>query len=296
MSTLKNTINSLCPVEDTAKIVNQTIKEAKAYVLEAELKLKDQFMELLQLTLFTIPDESKAPKHYASLQFLKTVIEAEVVLKEAVERCEHAIGECARVKISYSTLTDEDKDKLEKLDDTVQEFFYTFDERSFWTYGERNIKELITRVELFGRAMMEFRFWDTQFNVELFADTLIETGKHIRDHGHCVNNEKRGRECMAAGGMLKKAYREDCPNVTWDYYYEQAQKSKLEGPLVRNISAASNHPERVDKILELATRREYNADFERKRDAWASITKICPAGPTNDIDRYHSIKIDHYWD
>ncbi len=292
MSDLKDSIDSSRPIDNTVRKVHQIINSTKTYVLDKELVMKDQFMELLQLTLFINPEGSRAPKHFAKLQFLKTVTEVDTATKMAYKECKDVIAHCARVKVVHDRLTDKDKEVLGELDDKINEYFNTFDERNFWTYGKANVEELLTRVDLFGRAIMEFRFWDTWHNIDLFADTLIETGKYIRKNGHCVNNERRGRECMAAGGMLKKAYADDIPNTTWNYYYEQAKERNTKRPLIGNIEAASNHPDRARKILNIAMKREYRAEHQRKVDAWNNIVREC-SNKTGDLKH---TKLEEWWD
>lgn len=216
-------------------------------------------------------------------QMMLTVKNWEKKLEEKEEELHGYVKDYAYFLLAEGVFRAVDKKPIKKLADKIDSFFSRFDDRDFSTYHTNGIAELITRIEFFGKQIIEFKFWDTQYNINMFAETLMMTGKHIIDHGHFAGHVKTGRKCMAAGGMLKKAYEYNM-DTTLSNLYEGAKSSftpREDNPRLStwNFAFKSNHPERVNKMIDVANKRSWKWEANRFQCAWNNITKIVGKSP-----------------
>jgi hypothetical protein len=144
-----------------------------------------------------------------------------------------------------------------------------------------DIKRFVKNIPFAMRVAWKFRPWDYSFNVELFADSLIETARVLHKHGNAVNSEKYSRRAYAMAGYLKTAYElndKQQPDKALHYYYSKGYYSTL----FRSFGSEEARA-KVDKLkplVDFALDRESKMEKARKEEAWKYVHKY----------------IEHLWD
>lgn len=195
--------------------------------------------------------------------------------------------------LTVAVLTPDRLKVVEDLYEEIEDLFSTRVEKDYSTYSVEQIEVFLDKLDFLGKHITEFEPWDTGYNINLFADSLILTGKYFRKHGHLVNSEKYGRHCMGAGGMLKKAYggKEDTAS---NYYhskitYKFKRATECTKSMHREYHGVSD-PERLDKLISFAHIRSTKEESQRQKDAWEYITKQIGK------EGYKFPRINAWWD
>jgi len=263
---------SMMTLEKFKDTIDSEIKSLDKKAVKTNATLKAFLNVMLRQVAFEDTDD----KYVASIERL-TIKEAENWNKELAEKekeLHNLIKDYTYAILSYGELTTEDSKVLEVLIDKLDDYFIRVKDNDFSTYGVSGVKDLIERIKFFGNQIKEFRCWDSSYNINMFAESLILTGKHIRDKGNTVNHVKQGRKCMAAGGMLKKAYSHNMDHALSNYYEGSCSTfnklddgSRLYG---WNIEYQTANQERLEKMMKIASKRNQVNEIQRQVDAWRS--------------------------
>ena len=287
-------------IKDLVREVNKTLSKTTRIASEYESESQYHITTLIELYVHT--KDQTTPEFKTLVK--EGVMELIAHTKDCEEMYAHQQQLCTVLIQGYRTLSELDDDMpvmtdnlKELLEDKVNDYFNDWDIRDYSRQPIGNIEALIRRIELFGTAIAEFRFWDVQFNIELFADTLVETGKCIRNYGNGLHSEQHGRRCMAAGGQLKKAYSDEYEDKALDYCMSKTKWKWKTIPYGKQtlrqmeLYHIGNHPNRIPDMTKVARNRHYRWEFNRKKAAWDNITKVAQ---TKQGDPW--MYIDTFWD
>lgn len=132
-------------------------------------------------------------------------------------------------------------------------------------------KELLDNNKWLLKQFINFRAWSADhYCVELFADSLIATGRRLIKNNTSVDSIKFGRRAIFAGNQLKKAYSYTC--ATDDKVVHQWLARFYPGASSLNFNKKTTS-KLEDKLYGLASKRARNKKDMMIKDAWAYITK-----------------------
>lgn len=157
--------------------------------------------------------------------------------------------------------------------------------------------EIKARIERTAPWMVEHLYswadFDQAYSINLFVDALHNLGKGLLRWNNHTNALKDGRRCLAAAGMLKKAYNyksyDDKSYINWQKNNSIWWK-KLKGTKCGLMQMVTEHPSEnamgmdkevySDKMWKLIHKRQTKVEEEMKKEAWEFIHKY----------------ISHWWD
>lgn len=134
--------------------------------------------------------------------------------------------------------------------------------------------------------------FDHFFSVNLFVDALYNLGKGLLRWDNCKTSVKNGRRCLAAAGMLKKAYTTaiwddksyrnwiNNRRISWKTLPGTGGMSQMITKHLKENAMDMDKKEYSDKMWRLINDRHKKIEGERKAEAWAFIHKY----------------IEHFWD
>lgn len=216
-------------------------------------------------------------------QMIETCIDYEKQRDKVQLDLHQYVSKYTYVLITEGVFRAKDKKPIEKLADKIDNFFDYFDRKELSTYHENYMRGFLTKLEFFAKQTMEFDLWSSESSIRLFGESLVHVGKYVGKNGHCVNSDKYGRKCMAAGGMLLKAY-EYWDDKAVSHYWEGAKTEFIpceDNPRLTtwDIKFRSKDQKLTDKLLKFAHNRQWEAEPRRKSEAWNNITKLVGKGP-----------------
>lgn len=163
---------------------------------------------------------------------------------------------------------------IEKMEFVLDKKLYHLDDYDYFTYDERNLKGLLQRMEVFVQHIKEFRPWDFDYNINLFADSIKMTAQYMGAHGHLKSSGKQARQLWNAYGQLKNIVnpRQD---KTVQYYYSKVDYGweKCENGNYQFETYTSGNKETLEKMYKLAIKREKETRDQERKDAWDFIKK-----------------------
>lgn len=176
-----------------------------------------------------------------------------------------SLSRTLRSMMNQKTLLDRLIDKLED---------YTFYNKLSDCYY--NIKAFKNNLGLFLRLAWGWRPWDYKYTIDVLVTLLKEQAHNTKIHGHHVGAEKTYRRCMAAAGLIDKAYNSDMDKSQANLLELMYDRTHI---FTRSAKYSANR-EFYSKLYDVARKRSDEAEKVRKQEAWEYLNKY----------------IEHFWD
>jgi len=167
--------------------------------------------------------------------------------------------------------------------------FIEFEVRSIEGETFEDDHAFITRKVMWNQWMFKhivtFCPWDFGYNSNLFADSLMETGRNLIEHGNTVTHVHDGRQAMQAAGMLHRLDSNDIPEGldTSDHRWERQSTYFKDIPNTSYSEMKSKHhqgnamdmdrQEYADKMFKINNKIHQKYEEGLWKDTWDFISR-----------------------
>ncbi len=145
----------------------------------------------------------------------------------------------------------------------------------------RNIKWVFKNIHTFRKHLYHWRPWDCSYNIDMFADALEETGRHMKKQDRFISSHTNANRCIFAAKQLRRVY-------SFKYWHQKqfsAYNNLTKGSQIvcldtpgselseLKVIYKTNNKELHRKLLKHVMCKQDEIEKAAKTDAWLYINK-----------------------